>query len=106
MIAECMQLAERFDARSVTWFLRLLGAALVVDVASELLSGVWQVHTGQLYPWRHLGIIPLYPAAGLAVEWTLRAAAGLALIFGARRVKVVALAVRVAAPVLFVAVLE
>ena len=97
---------ERFDARAVTWFLRLFGAALVVDVASEVRAGVWHVHTGRLYPWRHLGMVPLYPASVLAIEWTLRVAAGLALAVGARHVKVVGAAVRVAALVLFVAVLE
>jgi len=67
---------------------------------------VWHVHTGRLYPWRHLGIVPLYPAGVLAAEWTLRAAAGLALLVAAGSAKVVATAVRVAAIVLFVALLE
>ena len=97
---------DRFDARAVTWFLRLYGLALVVDVATEIAAGVWHVHTGTFYPWRHLGIVPLYPASVLAIEWTLRAGAGLALLAGARRVRVVSAAVRVAALVLFVAVLE
>lgn len=107
-LAEALRLRglERFDARAVTWFLRLYGLALVVDVATEVLSGVWGVHTGRLYPWRHLGIVPLYPASALAVEWAVRAAAGAALVLGARRVKVVGAAVRAAALVLFVAVLE
>lgn len=107
-LAEALRLRalERFDARAVTWFLRLYGLALVVDVATEVTAGVWGVHTGQLYPWRHLGVVPLYPASVLAVEWALRAAAGLALVLGARHAKVVAAAVRVAALVLFVAVLE
>ncbi|HSO35934.1 MAG TPA: hypothetical protein VLT33_25580 [Labilithrix sp.] len=101
-----MFLADRFQARSVAWFLRLYGLALVVDVATELRSGVWGVHTGALYPWRHLEILPLYPARGLAIEWALRAAAGLALALGARHLRAVTLAVRVLVPVLFVAVLE
>jgi hypothetical protein len=103
-----MHRIERFDARAVTWFLRLYGLALVIDVLAELTAGVWDVHTGRLYPWRHLGIVPLYPAAVLAVEWSLRAGAGLALVAsaGAGRAKVVAAAVRIAALVLFVAVLE
>jgi hypothetical protein len=107
-LAETLRLRglERFDARAATWFLRLFGVALVVDVATELLAGVWHVHTGRLYPWRHLGIVPLYPASGLAIEWTLRAAAGLALATFARNAKVVGIAARVAAVVLFVAVLE
>lgn len=105
-----MQLAEhldmRFDARSVDWFLRVFGLALVVDVLTEVLAGVWHVHTGQLYPWRHLGIVPLYPAPVLALEWTLRAGAGATLLVAAHRARAVAVALRIAAPVLFVAVLQ
>jgi hypothetical protein len=97
---------DRFDARSVTWFLRIFGAALVVDVVTEVLAGVWHVHTGRFYPWRHLGVVPLYPASVLAAEWSFRAGAGLALLFAARRHTVVATAVRIAALALFVAVLE
>ena len=101
-----MHPVDRFDARAVTWFLRLFGVALVVDVAGEIAAGVWHVHTGRFYPWRNLGIVPLYPAGLLAAEWTLRASAGVALLAGATRAKVVAAAIRVAALVLFVAVLE
>jgi hypothetical protein len=101
-----MHRIDRFDARAVTWFLRLYGLALVVDVVTEIAAGVWHVHTGRFYPWRNLGIVPLYPASVLAVEWTLRAGAGLALVAGATRATIVAAAVRVAALVLFVALLE
>ncbi len=101
-----MYSVDRFDARAVTWFLRLFGVALVVDVVSEIAAGVWHVHTGRFYPWRSLGIVPLYPASVLAVEWTLRAGAGLALLAAPGHAKVVAAAIRVAALVLFVAVLE
>jgi len=101
-----MRSIDRFDARAVAWFLRLYGLALVVDVVTELAAGVWHVHTGELYPWRHLGIVPLYPTSVLAVEWALRAGAGLALVAGARRPKVVAAALRILVLVLFVAVLE
>jgi hypothetical protein len=105
-LADRLARLDRFDARAVTWFLRIFGLALVVDVATELMAGVWHVHTGRLYPWRHIGIVPLYPASLLAIEWALRAAAGLALLAGARNGKVVAAAVRVAALVSFAAVLE
>ncbi len=101
-----MRLDSRFEARTVAWFLRLYGVAIVADVLTELWSGVWGVHTGALYPWRHLGILPLYPARGLAIEWSLRVAAGLAIAIGARHVRAVRLGVRVLVPVLFVAVLE
>jgi hypothetical protein len=105
-LAERLAQAERFDARAVVWFLRLFGVALVVDVASEIAAGVWGVHAGELYPWRHVGIVPLYSPALLAVEWTLRAVSGVALVSAPHRARVVAAAVRVAALVLFVAVLE
>jgi len=101
-----MGLDSRFQSRSVAWFLRLYGLALVIDVLSELRSGAWGVHTGALYPWRHLGILPLYPARGLAIEWALRLAGGLLLALGATRGPAVRLGVRVLVPVLFVAVLE
>ena len=106
MVAKYMRPAERLDARAVAWFLRLFGIAQVVDVAAEMAAGVWGVHTGALYPWRHLGIIPLYPERGLAIEWALRTLCGATLVLGAHRPKLVALAVRIAAAVLFVAVLE
>jgi hypothetical protein len=105
-LAERLAALESFSARSVTWFLRVFGLALIVDVVTEMASGVWGVHTGRLYPWRNLGIVPLYPASVLALEWALRAGAGVALVVGARNAKVVGAAVRVAAMVLFVAVLE
>ncbi len=97
---------ERFDAGSVLWFLRLYGVALIVDVVTEMASGVWDVHGGRFYPWRNLGVVPLYPPALLAVEWALRVAGGLALVLGAKNAKTVGLASRVLAVVLFVAVLE
>jgi hypothetical protein len=106
MNAQYMYPVDRFDARAVTWFLRIFGLALVVDVLTEIAAGVWHVHTGRFYPWRHLGIVPLYPASILAVEWALRAGAGLALLAAATRARVVAAALRVAALVLFVAILE
>lgn len=97
---------DRFDPRAATWFLRVFGLALMVDVGTELMAGVWHVHTGRFYPWRHMGIVPLYPASVLAVEWALRAGAGLALFVAARNEGVVATAVRVAALASFAAVLE
>lgn len=97
---------ERFDAGSVLWFLRIYGVALIVDVVTEMASGVWDVHAGRFYPWRHLGIVPLYPPAVLVVEWAVRIAGGLALVLGAKKAKTIALASRVLAIVLFVAILQ
>jgi hypothetical protein len=93
---------ERFERRSVTWFLRLYGLALVANVVHELRAGVWRVHTGELYPWRHVPIVPLYPPSVLAIEWALTAGAGVALALGLR----VRIAARVAALVTFVALLQ
>jgi hypothetical protein len=93
---------ERFDRRATTWFLRLFGAALVVNVLTELRAGVWSVHAGRLYPWRHVPLVPLYPPAVLALEWlaTLAVATLLALGIAVR------VASRLAALVTFVALLE
>ncbi len=90
------------DRRAVVWFERLFGAALVAEVATNASHGVWHVHTGRFYPWRHLGILPLYPAPVLALEWALLGGAGVALVLGFQR----AAAFRTAAIVLFVSVLE
>jgi hypothetical protein len=97
-----MFLDERFDPGAVTWFERIFGAALVTNVGSEIYGGVWHVHAGRFYPWRHLGLVPLYPPAILAIEWLALGACGLALIAGRRT----HLAWRIAAPVLLVSVLE
>ena len=90
--------AARFERGSIVWFFRLFGAALVANVATELCSGAWRVHSGELFPWRHLPIVPLYPPAMLAVEWIVSAAAGFALVVGVKR----ALAIRIAAAVILV----
>ncbi len=101
-----MKIDERFHARATLWFIRIFGAALLVDVLTELSAGVWLVHTGRFYPWRHLGILPLYPVGVLALEWLARSLAGIALIFCARNAVVLGIAVRSALPVLFIALLE
>jgi hypothetical protein len=95
-----MRLADvaRFERGSVVWFHRVFGAALLANVATEASAGVWHVHAGRFYPWRHLPIVPLYPPAALAVEWLVAASAGVALVVGARR----AIAIRVAAAVTLV----
>jgi|CXWL01.1.fsa_nt_gi hypothetical protein len=93
---------ERFDRRSVLWFRRLFGAALIANVATEVTAGVWRVHTGELYPWRHLPVFPLWPTWALALEWTVTASAGVALLLGVRT----AIAARVAAIVTLASVIE
>lgn len=93
---------ERFDRGGATWFLRLFGAALVVNVLTELRAGVWHVHSGLFYPWRHIGIVPLYPPAVLAIEWLVTAVAGILLVSGYG----VRVASRVAAVATFTALLQ
>ncbi len=90
--------AARFERGSVVWFHRFFGAALVANVATEASAGVWRVHTGELYPWRHLPIVPLYSPTVLAIEWAVTAAAGIAIAIGAKR----AIAIRIAAAVILV----
>lgn len=101
-----MRLDERFARAGVLGFLRLLGLAVVLDVATEVHAGVWRVHTGELYPWRHLGLVPLYGPAGLALEWTTRLACGLAIALLPSRVRVLRVALRLLVLALFAAALE
>lgn len=90
------------DRRAVAWSLRLFGAALLAEVAFEAWAGVWDVHAGRLYPWRHLPILRLYPPWALAIEWALEALAGVALLANVK----VGIVLRAAAIVTFAAVLE
>ncbi|MBS2015679.1 MAG: hypothetical protein JST00_22515 [Deltaproteobacteria bacterium] len=75
-----MRLDEGFDARATRTFERLFGAALLAEIATQMASGVWRVHAGESYPWRHLGIIPLAPPSLLALEWALVALAASAIV--------------------------
>jgi hypothetical protein len=94
--------ANLFDRRAVITFERLLGMTFLLEVATQVRAGVWYVHSGRYYPWRHIGILPLYSTSMLALEWALTVAAALALVLGAwRRV-----ALRVLVPLAFVSVLE
>ena len=54
-------------------------------IAGDLYNGIWRVQTGELYPYRHIPIVPLYGPVGLAIEWTLLAALAVALWRGVRR---------------------
>lgn len=74
-----------FHRENYVAFCRVFGAALVVNVVREIASGVWHVHTGRLYPYRHVGLFPLHPPPLLAAEWAVTACAGLAMVLGWRR---------------------
>jgi hypothetical protein len=65
---------------ALTGFYRLLGASLVARVATDACAGIYGVHTGELFPWRHLPLVPLYSPLVLALEWFLLGASGLALL--------------------------
>jgi hypothetical protein len=71
--------------RVVETYFRLLGATLVALVLADLRNEMWGLQTGRLFPYRHVGIVPLYGPVGLIVEWAalLVGAAGLSL--GVRR---------------------
>ena len=65
-----------FERARVALFLRLLGAALIACVIADAFDGVWRMHTGKLFPWRHLPGVPLYPVAVLVLEWGLGVVGG------------------------------
>lgn len=80
-----MRLDEGFERERVRWFERLFGVALLVEVATQATSGVWRVHAGASYPWRHLGVVPLERPAFLVVEWLTVVACAMLVILDRRR---------------------
>lgn len=100
-----MHLDDRFDPLAVRTFERAFATALTVEVFAQVRSGVWRVHEGALYPWRHLGIVPLAPPALALVEWIVVTACALAL-FAAPSKSLRARAWQVLAPVLLWSVLQ
>lgn len=71
-----------FARSSVEWFERLFGLALLVEIATQMSAGVWRVHAGELYPWRHIDVVPLVGTTGLAIEWAVVGACALVLVLG------------------------
>lgn len=69
-----------FSPRAVAGLYRLLGLSLIARVLTDAQAGVWRVHTGELFPWRHLPVVPLYPVSLLALEWTLLVSSGALLV--------------------------
>jgi hypothetical protein len=73
------------DRRAVDAFYMLFGASILATVITEIATGVWGVHAGTLYPWRHIEPFPVYGVGPLVVEWTLLAFAAVAVAIGVRR---------------------
>ena len=69
-----------FQPREI-WFYRLLGLALISCVAEDVINGVWFIHTGQYFPWRHLSFVPLYSVPFLILEWGLLVLSGALILF-------------------------
>jgi hypothetical protein len=70
------------EAERSSWvfgFHALLGLALLAHVAQDIWAGAWLVHEGVLFPWRHPGLVPLYAAPWLLLEWGVTLTAGLGL---------------------------
>jgi len=67
------------------WFYRLFALALVVRVVEDQFNGRWAIQSGELFPWRHMPMVPLLPAPELLVEWTGLIIAAVGLAFGWRR---------------------
>jgi hypothetical protein len=61
-----------------------LGAAWVARVGVDAARGVWRIHSGELFPWRHLPGVPLYSTRWLLVEWAISLGAGLGMLLGLR----------------------
>lgn len=73
------------EAGQVRGFYRLLGVALAARLWTDAQSGIWRVHTGELFPWRHLPGISLYSTSVLSIEWAALALAALGLLSGIQR---------------------
>lgn len=71
---------EPITPRALAGFYRLLGASLIARGVTDCNAGIHRVHSGELFPWRHLPIVPLYPPGVLVVEWLLLAVSGVALL--------------------------
>ncbi|HTM44745.1 MAG TPA: hypothetical protein VL137_07300 [Polyangiaceae bacterium] len=87
----------RVTAPQLRRFYFLLGSALASRLLIDEQSGIWRVHNQELFPWRHLPGLPLYPTWMLAIEWALLAASAAGLLWGhwvkaALRVALLALA--------------
>lgn len=70
------------DPRAARAALALMGATLIAFVIVEVASGVWGVHGGQLFPYRHLPVVPLVGQRWLLVEWSAATLVGVGLASG------------------------
>lgn len=62
---------------SIDGFYFFLGLSIILCVAHDMTHGVWHIHSGRYFPWRHMGFVPLFPAPFLIVEWLLLMISGL-----------------------------
>ena len=56
---------------SIEGFYFFLGLAIILCVTNDIANGVWHIHSGRYFPWRHMGVVPLFPASFLVVLWPL-----------------------------------
>ncbi len=68
-----------------TLFYRLLSLSLFSLLVEEFCAGTWEIHSGQLYPWRHFAFVPLYGTTWLFIEWLLLGVGALLLLFSRTR---------------------
>jgi hypothetical protein len=73
-------------------FYLFVGASLIATVVRDVSGGVWDVHAGRLFPWRHVWPFPLWSTRALIPLWALLGASGLALAVGFGRAWAVRLA--------------
>jgi hypothetical protein len=95
-------LKPSFDPAAVEWFYRFLSLTLLSCVVEDIVNGVWFIHSGRFFPWRHIHLVPLYPAPFLILEWGLWLSAGLMILSGRKR----RFGVRIAALIVFVSLLQ
>jgi hypothetical protein len=70
--------------RSRASFFALLGCSILACIITDIQGGVWQIHSGAVFPWRHLPVFPVYSHATLIIEWICGAIGGALLIAHAR----------------------
>lgn len=73
-------------SKATDWFYRLFGVALLTRVVEDQFNGRWSIHSGEMFPWRHMPAFPLVPTSGLVLEWVVLAVCGVGLVSGRWRI--------------------